>query len=619
MSRPNAYQKRILLAVGAFCLALVLSEGLVRVAGSAPQVKSLDIDGDMDCVYQRSDNPVLGFELKPNYQNESPDYIATYERTNQFGLRDAHRELAKPPGTCRILVVGDSVVEGYGLREQDTIPAQLQRRFDETDPIGAAKRTEVFNFGVSAYCTKAEIELLETKGLAFSPDVVVVVFVENDFDNFNREAFPLESAAQRPKLAEWAFHQSELFRLASLQFDWFGFRQVADPVAWNQAAVGDNNVVEGIRRLRELADLHQFQPWIAIWPRFEMDGVRDAHFLSANISGVAKSGSDAEQGPLIIEAIAAQCKISSFRLSNDFQDVLDDRRDASAKALFSQGDNLHPSPLGARVAAEAIARRIREPVKVETNNGIDDEMLTLALESVSNSRPDYSRVFHRMGTQLLKQGRIEEAISEFKRSLRENSENAAAHCNLGIAMQRRKDPDDTVAAEHYRKAIEIEPDSVEAHYNLALTLDGTSPEVARGHFIQAVTLKPDFVPGHVSLCRNLYQAGRLDAAFVGLHRALQLDQDYLPAWLLLATVQAKRGELEQAEATYRRVLELDSKHAEAHNNLATILLARGDRDNAIAHLKKAVAADPNHPTAARNLAELQNQTREETLRSGGGM
>ena len=39
--------------------------------------------------------------------------------------------------------------------------------------------------------SSAEIELLETKGLAFEPDVVVLVFVENDFDNFNREAFPL--------------------------------------------------------------------------------------------------------------------------------------------------------------------------------------------------------------------------------------------------------------------------------------------------------------------------------------------------------------------------------------------------------------------------------------------
>ena len=43
------------------------------------------------------------------------------------------------------------------------------------------------NFGVSAYCTRAKVELLRVKGLAFDPDVVVLFVSANDFRNFNFE------------------------------------------------------------------------------------------------------------------------------------------------------------------------------------------------------------------------------------------------------------------------------------------------------------------------------------------------------------------------------------------------------------------------------------------------
>ena len=42
-------------------------------------------------------------------------------------------------------------------------------------------QTEVLNFGVSGYCTLAEVELLEVKGIQFQPDLVVLVFVEKRF------------------------------------------------------------------------------------------------------------------------------------------------------------------------------------------------------------------------------------------------------------------------------------------------------------------------------------------------------------------------------------------------------------------------------------------------------
>ncbi|MGY8688938.1 MAG: SGNH/GDSL hydrolase family protein [Verrucomicrobiales bacterium] len=183
------------IALIAALLALIISEVVVRLLRMAPEIKAIGLVSE-DCVYKRSTNPLLGFELKANYRNADPDFIESYERTNAHGLRDRERSTEKPDGVRRVLLLGDSVVEGHGLPEQETISRQWEKLYPESS-------TEVLNFGVSAYCTLAEIELLEKKGLAFDPDVVVVLFVENDFDNFNREAFALGEAVQRPAPVKW--------------------------------------------------------------------------------------------------------------------------------------------------------------------------------------------------------------------------------------------------------------------------------------------------------------------------------------------------------------------------------------------------------------------------------
>jgi lysophospholipase L1-like esterase len=260
--RPRASHRRLAGPAVALCatlLALLAGEGIVRLLGRAPEIKAIrlgsahDTVREYECFYKRSTNPVLGFELKANCRSDNPDFIQTYERTNSHGQRDKERALEKPDGVRRILILGDSVVEGYGLRESETI----SRRLEDLYPDGS---TEVLNFGVSAYCTLAEVELLEVKALRFDPDVVVIVFVENDFDNFNREAFPLGGTIDRPAIAEVLFEKSHLFRLTSVQLNLFHFGAEADPVRWNKDAIGDNNVAEGLSRFRQLADRHGFQP-----------------------------------------------------------------------------------------------------------------------------------------------------------------------------------------------------------------------------------------------------------------------------------------------------------------------------------------------------------------------
>ena len=579
-------KKRVLLRfkaltfVSALVIAGLIGEVLVRTFAPAPAMKSIEL-ADPNCVYQRSSNPVLGFELKSNYSNANPDFINSYERTNAHGLRDRERLIAK--SQKRILLLGDSVVEGYGLPQQSTISARLEEL--------ASDNCEALNFGVSAYCTLAEIELLETKGLQFAPDIVVLVFVENDFDNFNREAFPLDVVVNRPPGVDFLFERSHLFRKTCLQFDLFQFRAQTDPVAWNAEAIGDNNVTAGLKRFRELANQHQFQPVIAIWPRFTESEVMDVHKVPGT-----------EQ--LIVEALAAQFALPSFRLSDYFKSKQQQAGIRSPKLAYSQGDELHPSASGAKVAAEAIHQVISkgvDQIPAATTNA-DDNVLRDAIASLG-STPNYARVHNRIGNQLLNEGKVQSAIDRYSQALDEDPANAAAHNNLGIAFQRANRPD---AADHFRKAIELEPDFAEAHFNLGTVTEANDLKAAQELYIKAIQLKPDFVRAHLQLSKSLLRAGRPKAGEAGLREILKMNPQHDEAMLALANELAKQGRNPEARQWYERVLKLAPKNAELLNNLGVVCSAMGDVASAERHFATAVQLSPNHPTAAKNLAKLKS-------------
>lgn len=121
---------------------------------------------------------------------------------NAHGFRGHEFELAKPPGTFRVVTLGASSTFGYRSRDDETYPHYLEQLLRAQ---GSTERTfEVINLGIP-HSNSAQIKsLFLAEGLALSPDVVTFYEGANDTRLF-----------ERPRLERWFLALSERSLLAA--------------------------------------------------------------------------------------------------------------------------------------------------------------------------------------------------------------------------------------------------------------------------------------------------------------------------------------------------------------------------------------------------------------------
>ncbi|HEY9868926.1 MAG TPA: SGNH/GDSL hydrolase family protein [Candidatus Obscuribacterales bacterium] len=109
----------------------------------------------------------------------SEGYAQSY--LNEDGMREPGLTVSKPPGTYRIALLGDSMVEGFQVPIEDTFGQILQRRLSGH----ARPAVQVLNFGTSGYSTAQQYLQLKKQVLKYHPDLVVVCYNSRDmFENW---------------------------------------------------------------------------------------------------------------------------------------------------------------------------------------------------------------------------------------------------------------------------------------------------------------------------------------------------------------------------------------------------------------------------------------------------
>ena len=169
------------------------------------------------------------------------------------------------------------------------------------------------------------------------------------------------------------------------------------------------------------------------------------------------------------------------------------------------------------------------------------------------------------------------------------------------------------AAGLYRRAVNANPRSFEAHLSLGLLLARQGkPAEARPELAAATTLDPGVAGPALKAraWRALAQldhpepgsAGDTEAASNDLLEALKLSPETPADTLLAASLADQSGQYDTAEAAYRRVLDTDPKSEPANAGLAHILIRKKQYPEAETLLRAALEKLPDDPALTAQLA-----------------
>ncbi len=114
-------------------------------------------------------------------------------QTNREGFRNLHDfDVQKKLGVLRIAAIGDSHTQGYEVHQNNTFSSVIQNKL-----MAKGIKAEVMNTGVSGFSTAEELILLDHGLRKYNPDVIVLGFFANDYnDNMKTGLFTLNTAGE---------------------------------------------------------------------------------------------------------------------------------------------------------------------------------------------------------------------------------------------------------------------------------------------------------------------------------------------------------------------------------------------------------------------------------------
>jgi len=162
--------------------------------------------------------------------------------------------------------------------------------------------------------------------------------------------------------------------------------------------------------------------------------------------------------------------------------------------------------------------------------------------------------FLERGEALEQAGRLDEAMSEFKRAVLADPGLVEAHMALGFHYRRKNLL--SKAAEEFRTAASLEP-SYDSYFNLGHVLvDLGQPKEAVAAFRQCLALAPDDPAAGYEMAYALYSAGEHEAALAQLHQLLQSYADDWELHYLKGSCELALARYEAAQQSFERALKL---------------------------------------------------------------
>jgi len=163
---PVSLSKKVFALLLAVAFIAAAGEIILRLFAPFPDYTSRSIRCFPDQYH-----PLLGYAGVPNLETWFilPDFKHRIVN-NSRGFRDKERMYEKG-ARKRIVALGDSTAWGWGVEAEERFSDIVEKRL---------KGWEVINLAQAGYSTDQELLVLETEGLKYRPDIVILLFDRND-------------------------------------------------------------------------------------------------------------------------------------------------------------------------------------------------------------------------------------------------------------------------------------------------------------------------------------------------------------------------------------------------------------------------------------------------------
>jgi len=190
----------------------------------------------------------------------------------------------------------------------------------------------------------------------------------------------------------------------------------------------------------------------------------------------------------------------------------------------------------------------------------------------------------RAAIEVFEAGELDRALKMAEQLCRSHGDVAIVHNVHGVIAAEKGVFQDAIAS--YQRAIALEPDNCDVHFNLGNVLrDKGDLKPALASYRAALQIKPGDPDVAFNMASVLHGLGELNAAEKLFRQLVELSPKDHSAHSNLGGVLFRLNRTEEAIECFRRALELHPAFVEAHDNLCEVL----EKTNQTDELRKAVA------------------------------
>ena len=248
MRSAEMFVKKIIFSLAAAVFGVFIIFGILEVAARFIWKYNVSLRE----VTRKAEDPRIMFEMAPGtetvFTGQHVKIRPTTIKISSQGIRDRAYPLEKPKGVYRIVILGDSVSFGWGVELDETFPKLLEFFLNEREP----GKYEVINFSVPGYNFSQEVATLETKCLAYHPDLVIFSVCGNDYQVAFNYLYPVALLEKAPGF----FYKSRLFSgiVGEVVFrrDLYYSRKISEGRAKMRLAIAELKKIIAINRLEVL-------------------------------------------------------------------------------------------------------------------------------------------------------------------------------------------------------------------------------------------------------------------------------------------------------------------------------------------------------------------------------